>query len=299
MIAALAYPLIDPVALRIGPLSVRWYGLAYLAGFLAAWWILKLLDERWGMGLGPDGRATTVLAAVIGVVVGGRLGYVLFYGAGVYWREPLKILAMWDGGMSFHGGLIGILLAGAWVSRHYHVPFLRLCDAGAVGAPVGLLFGRIANFINGELWGRVTTVPWGMVFPGAGPLPRHPSQLYEAALEGAVLLVVMLLLSRRRRADGFLTGWMLTLYGIFRIFVEFFRMPDVQIGFLPGGVTMGQLLSLPVVIVGVWLILRAHRSPSGGGSETPRGAGSPSPHRMPSGSASAEDAEDEREAAYR
>jgi phosphatidylglycerol---prolipoprotein diacylglyceryl transferase len=261
LIAALAFPAIDPVALRLGPLAVRWYGLAYLAGFLAAWWILKVLDERWQMGLGPDGRTAALLAAVVGVVAGGRLGYVLFYGNGVYFREPLRALQLWDGGMSFHGGLAGIVLAGWWFSRHYPVSFLRICDAGAVGAPVGLFFGRLANFINGELWGRVdASLPWGMVFPGAGPLPRHPSQLYEALLEGVVIFVVMLVLARRKQPDGFLLGWMLVLYGVFRIFVELFRQPDLQIGaqgFLAGGVTMGQLLSVPLIVLGAWLVWRA------------------------------------------
>jgi phosphatidylglycerol:prolipoprotein diacylglycerol transferase len=263
--AYFTFPSFNPVALQLGPFAVRWYGLAYVAGFLVAWWVLKVLDERWGLGLGPDGRMVTMMAAIVGVVVGGRLGYVLFYGAGAYFAQPLKILQVWDGGMSFHGGLVGILLAGVWVSRRYKVPFLTLCDMGAVGAPAGLLFGRLANFINGELWGRVTTVPWGVVFPNAPlingmNLPRHPSQLYEAALEGLVLFAVMLYLSRKRRADGFLVGWMLTLYGVFRIFVEFFREPDVQIGFLPGHFTMGQVLSVPLVIVGVWLIVRAVRA---------------------------------------
>jgi phosphatidylglycerol---prolipoprotein diacylglyceryl transferase len=260
--ASLSFPAIDPIALRLGPLTVRWYGLAYVAGFLVAWWILKVLDERWGIGLGPDGRMVTVLAALVGVVVGGRLGYVIVYGVGAYFADPLRILAVWDGGMSFHGGLVGVLLAGVWVARRYRVPFLVLCDVGAVAAPAGLLFGRVANFVNGELWGRVTTVPWGVVFPAAGALPRHPSQLYEAGLEGLVLLAVMLVLARKRRADGFLVGWMIALYGVFRIFVEFFRQPDVQIGFLPGGVTMGQILSLPMVVAGVWLIVRAVRSKS-------------------------------------
>lgn len=265
--AAFAFPPIDPIAFFVGPLAVRWYGLAYLVGFLAAWWVLKVLDERWDMGLGPDGRATTLLAAVIGVIVGARLGYVLVYGAGAYWSDPARIFALWDGGMSFHGGLAGILIAGVWVSRHYGIPFLRLCDAGAVGAPVGLFLGRLANFVNGELWGRVTTVSWGVVFPRAGAEPRHPSQLYEAGLEGLVLLVVMLLLARRKRSDGVLAGWMLTLYGVFRIFVEFFREPDAPIGFLTGGLTMGQLLSVPLVLVGAWLVWRgrAGRARSGGG----------------------------------
>jgi phosphatidylglycerol:prolipoprotein diacylglycerol transferase len=264
-VAAFAFPSLDPVALHIGPLAVRWYGLAYMVGFLAGWWILKVLDERWGLGLDPDGRAATVLAAVIGVVVGGRLGYVAFYGAGVYWREPVRILQMWDGGMSFHGGLVGILLAGVWVSRRYKVSFLRLCDVGAIAAPIGLLLGRLANFVNEELWGRVTTVPWGVVFPKAvqltgDPGARHPSQLYEAGLEGLVLFAVMLFLARRERPAGELTGWMLTLYGAFRIFVEFFREPDVQINFLPTWITMGQLLSIPVLVAGVWLVVRARRA---------------------------------------
>jgi phosphatidylglycerol:prolipoprotein diacylglycerol transferase len=236
-------------------------------GFLAGWLILVRLDARWKLGLGPDGRAATVLAAVIGVIVGGRLGYVLFYGAGAYWSDPIRILQMWDGGMSFHGGLAGILLAGVWVSRAYHVPYLRLCDAGAIAAPIGLFLGRVANFINDELWGRVTTVPWGVVFPnaavaGAVNLPRHPSQLYEAGLEGIVLFVVMLLAARRDRPAGELTGRMLTLYAVFRIFVEFFREPDIQIGFLAGGITMGQVLTVPVLLGGLWLMWYSRRSQS-------------------------------------
>jgi phosphatidylglycerol:prolipoprotein diacylglycerol transferase len=256
------FPSLDPIAFRLGPLSVRWYGLAYLVGFLVAWWALKVLDERWGMGLGPDGRATTLLASVIGVIVGARLGYVLIYGAGAYWSAPAKIFAIWDGGMSFHGGLVGILLAGVWLAHHYRVPFLRLADAGAVGAPIGFFLGRLANFVNGELWGRVTTVPWGVVFPqaGAGPLPRHPSQLYEAGLEGLVLGIVMVVLARTKKPDGVLLGWMLTLYGVFRIFVEFFREPDPQLGFIYHGATMGQLLSAPMVIAGVVLIWLGHRA---------------------------------------
>jgi phosphatidylglycerol:prolipoprotein diacylglycerol transferase len=264
-VAAFAFPSLDPVAFHLGPLAVRWYGLAYMVGFLAGWLILTRLDERWGLGLGPDGRAATVLAAVIGLIAGARLGYVLFYGAGVYWREPVRILQLWDGGMSFHGGLVGILLAGSWVSHRYHVPFLRLSDAGAVAAPIGLFLGRVANFINDELWGRVTTVPWGVVFPNAAVagtenLPRHPSQLYEAGLEGVVLFVVMLLLVRRERPAGEITGWMLTLYAVFRIFVEFFREPDIQIGFLPGGITMGQVLTVPVLLGGVWLLWHSRRA---------------------------------------
>jgi phosphatidylglycerol:prolipoprotein diacylglycerol transferase len=255
--AALIYPAIDPVAFRLGPLAIRWYGLAYVVGFVVAAYILRRLNRRWDVGLTSEQQLDIVLAAVIGVIVGGRLGYVLFYGGTEYLREPLRILATWDGGMSFHGGLAGILLAGWYISRRLHIPFLRLCDLGAVGAPVGLFLGRLTNFVNGELWGRETSVPWGMVFPSGGPHARHPSQLYEAFLEGLVLLTVMLVLSRRKRADGYMLGMLLTLYGVFRIAVEFLREPDLQLGFIAGPFTMGQLLSLPMVLVGVWLLWRA------------------------------------------
>ena len=261
MIATLAYPAIDPVALRLGPISVHWYGLAYLAGFVAAFAIIRWLVRRWLIDLTDDDLLSIILAAVIGVIAGGRLGYVLVYGGTTYLRHPAEILAVWDGGMSFHGGLVGILIAGAIVSRTMGIPWLTLCDLGSAATPVGLFFGRLANFINGELWGRVTTAPWGMVFPGAGPLPRHPSQLYEAALEGLVLLGVMLWLASRRPTvpRGVLLGWFLTLYGVFRIFIEFFREPDLQVGFLPGGITMGQVLSLPLLIAGVALLVWARR----------------------------------------
>lgn len=264
--AVWAYPAIDPVALRIGSLAIRWYGLAYLAAFLFAWWLVRRLNERWGLGMDADQQASLILAAVIGVVIGARLGYVIFYGAGEYWRTPAKILAIWDGGMSFHGGLAGALVAGAYMARGLKIPFLRLADLGAVAAPLGFGLGRLANFANDELWGRVTSVPWGMVFPNGGPQPRHPSQLYEAALEGAVLLTVMLLLSTKKRSEGEVTGWMLTLYAVFRILAEFFRQPDVQIGLLPGGVTMGQILSVPVLLAGIWLLWRSRRAGRAEGS---------------------------------
>jgi phosphatidylglycerol:prolipoprotein diacylglycerol transferase len=194
------------------------------------------------------------------VIVGGRLGYVLFYGGGYYWAQPSRMLRIWDGGMSFHGGLIGILVAGAIVARVIGMPLLSLWDMGAVGAPVGFGAGRVANFVNAELWGRVTDVSWGVVFPGAGPLPRHPSQLYEAFLEGAVLLTVMLVLAWRLppRPRGELIGWLLALYGAFRVLSEFFREPDPQLSFVFGGwATMGMVLSVPMVIAGISLIVWA------------------------------------------
>jgi len=255
-VAALAFPAPDPIAFRLGPLAVRWYGLAYLTGFASAFFVMRWLVNRWRIALTEDDMLSIVLAAIIGVLLGGRLGYVLFYGGSDYLRNPAEILAVWDGGMSFHGGLIGILVAGVVVARTMRIPWLTLCDLGAVGAPIGLFFGRVANFVNGELWGRVTTAPWGVVFPGAGSLPRHPSQLYEALLEGLVTFLVLLWIATRRSHPprGVIFGWLLTLYGVFRIVVEFFRQPDVQIGFLPGGITMGQLLSVPVLLAGLTLV---------------------------------------------
>lgn len=262
VLGVLQYPGISPIAFRIGPLAFRWYGIAYLVGFAASYFILGWLSDRWGLGLSIDDRLTIILGAMAGVIIGSRLGYVLVYGNGFYWTHPAQVLALWDGGMAWHGGLAGILIAGAILSRTMRIPFLTICDLGCVGAPIGFFLGRLANFVNDELWGRVTTVPWGMVFPGAGPLPRHPSQLYEAFLEGFVIFIVMLWLATRRPAPfrGTLLGWLLTLYGSFRILVEFFRQPDVQIGFLPGHVTMGQILSVPLVIAGVALLIWTRRT---------------------------------------
>lgn len=262
-LALLPYPAIDPVLVHIGPVAIRWYGLAYVAAFLGAWFVMGNLNGRWRLHLSEDDRLEILLAAVIGVIVGARLGYVVFYNLSSYLADPLSIVAVWDGGMSFHGGLIGILLA-AWVeSRRLKLPFLTLCDIGAVAAPIGFFLGRLANFVNGELYGRPSGVPWAMVFPtDPTHLPRHPSQLYEALLEGVVLLAIMWWMSRRIRQRGTEIGWLLVLYGTFRSLVELLRMPDVQIGFLPGGLTMGQVLSVPMIVAGVALLLwvRAGRS---------------------------------------
>lgn len=268
LLASLTYPSIDPVAFRLGPLSVHWYGLAYLTAFVSSILLVRWLGKRWALGLSDDDLLTILLAAILGVIIGGRLGYVLFYGGDYYLARPAEVIAIWDGGMSFHGGLIGILIAGLVAARMLRMPWLTLCDMGSVGAPIGFGLGRLANFINGELWGRVTTAPWGMVFPSAGNLPRHPSQLYEAFLEGAVLILVMLALARKLppRPRGELLGWLLALYGSARIFAEFFRQPDEQLGLLSGGATMGQLLSVPMVLGGIALVWwsRSKGLPQGG-----------------------------------
>jgi phosphatidylglycerol:prolipoprotein diacylglycerol transferase len=259
MIVAIPFPPLDPVALRLGPLAVRWYGLAYLAGFVAAGLLIRWASKRWRVGFSVDDILTMVLFAVGGVLLGGRLGYVVLYNLKAYVADPLEILAIWDGGMSFHGAAIGLFVAGLAAAAYLKVPFLLLGDLVAVGIGPGLFFGRLANFVNAELWGRVTDVPWAVVFPGAGPVGRHPSQLYEALLEGVVLSVVLIWMGRRPRPRGLLFGVLLAGYGVARIAVEFFREPDVQIGFLAGGVTMGQLLSVPMVVIGAALIVWALR----------------------------------------
>ena len=257
------YQNLDPVALSLGPLVVRWYGLAYVAGFALAAFIIYRIARRWRLGLTMDDLLTLMICAIVGVVVGGRLGYVLFYGDGYYLAHPLEILAFNQGGMSFHGGLVGLLAGGAVAARLTRVPYLTLADLGAIAAPLGLFFGRCANFVNGELWGAPTDGPWGVVFGGAaGMMPRHPSQLYEAVLEGLVIFCVLFALSRRLppRPRGTFVGAFLVLYGIFRFLIEFVREPDVQLGYLWGGwLTMGQLLSAPLVVAGVALLVYAAR----------------------------------------
>lgn len=256
------YQMLDPVAFQIGPLQVRWYGLAYVAGFLCAFAVLMNLSRRWRVRIDEDSFFVIVFCVVIGVVVGGRLGYVLFYGDGYYLRHPEDILAFNKGGMSFHGGLIGVLVGGIVASKITHIPFLTLADMGAVGAAIGLFFGRCANFVNGELWGAPTDLPWGVVFGGAaGSMPRHPSQLYEAVLEGIVIFCILFALSRRYppRPRGTFIGLFLALYGTFRFAVEFIREPDVQLGYLWGGwLTMGQVLSVPLIVAGVALLIYAY-----------------------------------------
>lgn len=249
------FPDIDPVAFAVGPLIIRWYALAYIAGILLGWFYAAYLVRRLYEGR-PDRNDIDdfVSWAIIGVMLGGRLGYVAFYNAGYYFSNPLEILKIWQGGMSFHGGAIGVIVAMIVFAAVRKISFLKLADIVTAVVPIGLFFGRIANFINAELYGRVTEHPWGMVFPGGGDLPRHPSQLYEAVLEGAVLFVILSVLIHIRwvrERSGFVAGAFLVGYGVFRSLVELVREPDEQIGFLFAHISMGQVLSLPMVLGGV------------------------------------------------
>ena len=253
------YQNLDPVAFSIGPLAVRWYGIAYVLGFLLAGVLMWRLAKRWKLRFDSDALLTIICCVIVGVILGARLGYCLFYGNGYYFSHPLELFAFNQGGMSFHGGLVGALLAGIVAARLTHIPYLTLADMGAIVAPIGLFLGRCANFVNGELWGDFTDLPWGVVFGGAaGSMPRHPSQLYEALLEGVLLFVILFVLSRKvpPRPRGTFIGVFLTLYGCFRFLIEFVRQPDAQIGYLWGDwLTMGQVLSVPLVIAGIVIIV--------------------------------------------
>lgn len=259
MTFVIPYPTIDPVLIEIGPIVIRWYALAYIAGLLLGMWYMRILARRTPERVGQNDIDDFLVWATLAVVLGGRLGYVLFYRPEFYLSEPVAIFQVWQGGMSFHGGLLGVAAAAILFARRRGIPILAFGDLLACAAPIGLFFGRLANFVNGELFGRASDVPWAMVFPRGGPLARHPSQLYEALLEGAVLFLVLFFLHRRedlRRRQGFLTGVFLMGYGLARSFSELFRQPDADIGFLVGGLTMGQILSLPLVLLGLWLIYR-------------------------------------------
>ncbi len=262
----LPYPKIDPIALKLGPLKIHWYGLMYLVGFAGGWWLGVRRAKRPGSGWQGEEVGDMLYYIALGVILGGRLGYVLFYNLHYYLSDPVKIFYVWDGGMSFHGGLIGVMLAMWWFGRKTERRFFQVADFVAPLVPVGLFAGRIGNFINGELWGRVSDVPWAMVFPTGGPLPRHPSQLYEAGLEGIVLFLALWFYSSRPRPSMAVSGLFLLLYGCFRFFVEFFRQPDVQLGFVAfGWMSQGQLLSLPMIVAGLLLIAWAYRRQRAGG----------------------------------
>jgi phosphatidylglycerol:prolipoprotein diacylglycerol transferase len=264
------FPHFNPVLWQLGPIAIRWYALAYIAGILLGWrYAVSLLrNARLWAFRGPAASAAQmddlILWITLGVIVGGRLGHVIFYTPSIIWTDPLEILKTWHGGMSFHGGIIGVLFAGVVFARRTRLDALRLGDVLAAATPIGLFFGRIANFINGELWGRPTTLPWGIVFPGADAAPRHPSQLYEAALEGLLLFSVLSfgvhrakLLNRR----GVVMGLFVLGYGLIRVSLENVREPDSYMPHFPLGLTMGMILSAPMIAAGAWLIWRGFREP--------------------------------------
>lgn len=255
------YQSLDPVALSVGPITIYWYGIAYVVGALICGIMMWRTQRRWGLNISQDDLMMVVFGAVIGLVVGARLFYVVFYGDGYYWEHPLEIFMTNHGGMSFHGGLVGGLLGGYIVCRIYKLSAWTMADLAIIGVPIALCLGRCANFVNGELWGKPTDLPWGVVFGGAaGDMPRHPSQLYEAFLEGIVLFTALYVLSRRKPPlpQGTYLGVFVLGYGIVRFLVEFVRVPDAQLGYIFGGViTMGQLLSLPLIFIGAGLIAYA------------------------------------------
>jgi len=268
---ALPFPIIDPVLISIGPFAIRWYALSYIAGILLGWWYARAIirnDRLWG-GKAPmtvGDFDDFVLWVTLGIILGGRTGYVLFYNLPYFAEHPLHILQLWQGGMSFHGGFLGCVAAVVLFAWRRGISFLSLGDITCAVGPIGLFLGRLANFINGELWGRTTDVAWGMVFPGGGPLPRHPSQLYEAALEGLVLLGVLAILVRRGalRRPGLIIGAFAIVYAMARSFCELFREPDAQLGFLWGGLTMGIVLSVPLMLAGIaFVVVAMRRAPLG------------------------------------
>jgi len=253
-------PDIDPVAIHLGPLAIHWYGLMYVVGFGLGWWLGVYRARRPGSGWRPEELSDVLFYIALGVILGGRLGYVLFYNLAHYLSHPLEVFYIWTGGMSFHGGLIGVAVALLLYARKTGRAWFAVTDFLAPLAPAGLGPGRIGNFINQELWGRVTDLPWGMVFRTGGPEPRHPTQLYEAALEGVALFVILWLYSRRPRPVGAVSAMFLIFYGLFRFAVELVREPDAQLGYLAfGWVTMGQVLSLPMILLGGWMLWWAYR----------------------------------------
>jgi len=260
----LAHPQFDPIAFSLGPLAVRWYGLMYLAAFAAAWWLgIRRITAGERTAGAPLTRAQfddLLFAAIVGVILGGRLGYVLFYKPAYYAAHPLEVLAVWQGGMSFHGGFLGVLAAMLWFAQRQRMHWLAVADFTAPLVPLGIAAGRLGNFINGELWGRTSDVAWGMVFRGAGPLPRHPSQLYQMALEGLALFALLWWFSAKPRPRGQVSALFLVGYGVFRFLVEFAREPDDFLGLLALGLTMGQWLSLPMIVAGLGLFAWSRKS---------------------------------------
>jgi phosphatidylglycerol:prolipoprotein diacylglycerol transferase len=265
MLPVLMFPQFDPVIVQFGPIAIRWYALAYIASLLIGWRMVRGLVQRTPVVASQLQVDDFLTWATLGVVLGGRIGYVLFYQPDRFFSHPTEIFEVWHGGMSFHGGMLGVAIAVAWFCRRNAIPILGFADRIAVVAPIGLGLGRVANFINGELWGRAAPdwLPWAMIFPTGGPVARHPSQLYEALMEGVLLFGITFYCSRSaavRARFGLLTGIFLSGYAVARIIGEHFREPDPFLGFLAFGTTMGQLLSLPMLAAGIWLILRARKA---------------------------------------
>lgn len=254
------FPNIDPVIFTIGSFSLRWYAMAYLGGILSAWFLIKHTIKKYNLNISSAQLDDLVFYATLGIIFGGRLGYVICYGDGYFWHNPLEILAVWHGGMSFHGGLVGVIIGLYCFSRKYGLRYLQVTDLVSLYVPIGIFLGRLANFVNGELWGRVTTVPWAVKFPEGGFFPRHPSQLYEAFTEGVLMFIILNLLWRKkyvRSHDGVISSMFLIIYGLSRISMEFFREPDRQLGFIIGNVTMGQILSVPFLVLGFYILHKA------------------------------------------
>ncbi len=258
----LPYPDIDPVIVAIGPLKVRWYGLMYVLGFAASYFlVLRQLRQRGEEAMKPVIENLN-FTLILSLILGGRLGYVLIYNLPYYLDHPAEIAATWQGGMSFHGALTGVILGGVWFCKKNKLDFWAMADLYVVTVPIGLGLGRIGNFINGELFGRVSDVPWAMVFPGGGPLPRHPSQLYEFLLEGVLLFLILWRFKEKKFPPGSMLGLFLICYGVLRSVAELFRQPDAQIGFLFGGLTMGQILSLTMIAAGALIFHWRRRAPA-------------------------------------
>ncbi len=258
-----SHMLFDPVIFRLGPLEFRWYGLMYLIGFGIAYLIIKNELKRKDGPIPVESAGDFLFYLILGLLLGARIGYVIFYNLPVYIQRPWEVFAIWHGGMSFHGGLIGMMVSGLIFSIKCKAPFFELADIGALAAPLGLMLGRIGNFINGELYGRPTNLPWGMVFPGGGNVARHPSQIYEALLEGPVLFSILWALRTRVKLPGEVLAVFLMLYGVFRFVAEFFREPDAQLGFIFHGLTMGQILCFVMTASGValWLYIQSRSGP--------------------------------------
>ncbi|MEW7866007.1 prolipoprotein diacylglyceryl transferase [Aeromonas diversa] len=256
------FPQFDPVAFALGPLQVRWYGLMYLFGFAFAMWLAGRRADQPGSGWTRDEVSDLLFYGFLGVILGGRVGYVLFYNFDLFLADPLYLFKVWTGGMSFHGGLIGVITAMVWFAHKTKRHFFTVADFVAPLVPFGLGVGRLGNFLNGELWGRVTDVPWAMIFPEAGAEPRHPSQLYQFALEGVVLFIVLNLFWRKHPPRGAISGMFLLCYGLFRFIVEFMRQPDSQLGLYFNEISMGQILSTPMILAGLLMIWVAYRKPA-------------------------------------